>query len=255
MEKEDNKKLHRKRQSGPKFDKKRKRKFQQLGLDDDENVEDARRRNPKAFAFHSAVRMAKQFHRTQDLKARKHHIPLVDRTPLEPPPILVAVVGPPKVGKSTLVSCLVRNFTRQKLSEPKGPITIVSGKKRRLTIMECGNDINSMIDIAKVADLVLLLIDASFGFEMETFEFLNICQVHGFPRLMGVLTHLDAFRNSKQLQKTKKKLKHRFWTEIYQGAKLFYLSGMVNGEYQKQEIHNLGRFISVMKFRPLTWQT
>ena len=34
-----------------------------------------------------------------------------------------------------------------------------------------------MIDIAKVADLILLLIDASFGFEMEIFEFLNICQV------------------------------------------------------------------------------
>ncbi len=43
--------------------------------------------------------------------------------------------------------------------------------------MECNNDINSMIDIAKVADLVLLLTDASFGFEMEIFEFLNICQV------------------------------------------------------------------------------
>ena len=43
--------------------------------------------------------------------------------------------------------------------------------------MECNNDINSMIDIAKIADLVLLLVDASFGFEMEIFEFLNICQV------------------------------------------------------------------------------
>ena len=51
------------------------------------------------------------------------------------------------------------------------------GKKRRITLMECNNDINSMIDIAKVADLVLLLVDASFGFEMEIFEFLNICQV------------------------------------------------------------------------------
>ena len=63
---------------------------------------------------------------------------------------------------------------------------------------------------------VLLLVDASFGFEMETFEFLNICQVHGFPRIMGVLTHLDMFKNNKQLQKTKRRLKHRFWTEIYQ---------------------------------------
>ncbi|NXS63297.1 BMS1 protein, partial [Brachypteracias leptosomus] len=69
---------------------------------------------------------------------------------------------------------------------------LLSGKKRRLTIIECGCDINMMIDLAKVADL---------------------------------------------------------------GAKLFYLSGMVHGEYQKQEIHNLGRFISVMKFRPLAWQT
>jgi ribosome biogenesis protein BMS1 len=30
---------------------------------------------------------------------------------------------------------------------------------------------------------------------------------------------------------------------------------MVEEEYQKMEIHNLCRFISVMKFRPLTWQT
>ncbi|KAI1887223.1 hypothetical protein AGOR_G00203970 [Albula goreensis] len=112
-----------------------------------------------------------------------------------------------------------------------------------------------MIDLAKVADLVLMLIDASFGFEMETFEFLNICQVHGFPRIMGVLTHLDSFKNNKTLRKTKKRLKHRFWTEVYQGAKLFYLSGMVHGEYQTQEVRNLGRFISVMKFRPLVWQT
>ncbi|XP_065376147.1 ribosome biogenesis protein BMS1 homolog isoform X2 [Macaca fascicularis] len=68
----------------------------------------------------------------------------------------------------------------------------MSGKKRRLTIIECGCDINMMIDLAKAADL---------------------------------------------------------------GAKLFYLSGMVHGEYQNHEIHNLGRFITVVKFRPLTWQT
>ncbi|XP_033064925.1 ribosome biogenesis protein BMS1 homolog isoform X2 [Trachypithecus francoisi] len=39
------------------------------------------------------------------------------------------------------------------------------------------------------------------------------------------------------------------------GARLFYFSGMLHGEYQNQEIHNLGHFITVMKFRPLTWQT
>nr|XP_024650183.1 ribosome biogenesis protein BMS1 homolog isoform X2 [Macaca nemestrina] len=100
--------------------------------------------------------------------------------------------GASKVGKSTLIQCLIGNFTRQKLTEIRGPVRIVSGKKRRLTIIECGCDINMMIDLAKVADL---------------------------------------------------------------GAKLFCLSGMVHGEYQNQEMHNLGRFITVMKFRLLTWQT
>jgi ribosome biogenesis protein BMS1 len=61
---------------------------------------------------------------------------------------------------------------------------------------------------------------------------------------MGVLTHLDLFKNKKKLQNTKKKLKHRFWSEIYQGAKLFYFSGLINDKYPKREILNLARFIS-----------
>ena len=121
----------------------------------------------------------------------------------------------------------------------------LSGKKRRITFMECNNDLSSMIDISKVADLVLLMIDASFGFEMETFEFLNITQAHGFPKIIGVLTHLDKFQDNKKLKKTKKTLRHRFWTEIYQGAKLFYFSGLVNGKYPKNEIINIGILILI----------
>lgn len=74
---------------------------------------------------------------------------------------------------------------------------------------------------------------------------------------MGVLTHLDLFKNKTQLKKTKKTLKHRFWTEVYPGSKLFYLSGYhaFTNSYPKNEIHNLARFISVMKFRPTNWRT
>lgn len=71
---------------------------------------------------------------------------------------------------------------------------------------------------------VLLMVDASFGFEMETFEFLNIAQAHGFPKIMGVLTHLDGMKNNKTLTKTKKKLKHRFWKEVYQVILFFTCS-------------------------------
>ncbi|CAK9832115.1 Ribosome biogenesis protein BMS1 homolog [Anthophora retusa] len=241
-------KTHRERNAGRKAEKKKAKKNHDQGLTD-------RQRNPKAFTFNSAIKAERQFRRRQDIETKKQHIPLVDRTPVEPPPILVAVVGPPKVGKSLVIQCLVKSYVKQPLTDILGPVTVVSGKRRRITFMECNNDINSMIDIAKVADLVLLLVDASFGFEMEIFEFLNICQVHGMPRIMGVLTHLDLIKNAKQLKRTKKTLKQRFWTEVYAGAKLFYLSGLVHGEYLRTEVKNLARFISVMKFRPLTWRT
>jgi ribosome biogenesis protein BMS1 len=180
---------------------------------------------------------------------------LVDRTPdADPPPVIVAIVGPPGVGKTTLLKSLVRRYTKQTLNEAKGPITVVSGKKRRLTFIECNTDLNSMIDVGKVADLVLLMIDGSYGFEMETFEFLNVLQSHGFPKVIGILTHLDLIKKAKTLKDTKKALKKRFWTEIYQGAKLFYLSGVINGRYPDTEIMNLSRFVSVMKFRPLIFR-
>lgn len=76
---------------------------------------------------------------------------------------------------------------------------LCAGKKRRITFVECPLDLNGMMDAAKYADLVLLLIDASFGFEMETFEFLNLLQVRGArghaleggaPWLAQVLTRL-----------------------------------------------------------------
>ena len=113
-----------------------------------------------------------------------------------------------------------------------------------------------MVDVSKIADIVLLMIDGNFGFEMETMEFLNVLSASGMPgNVFGILTHLDLFRKPATLKDAKKRLKHRFWSELYQGAKLFYLSGVINGRYPDREVHNLSRFISVMKNpRPLVWR-
>lgn len=211
--------------------------------------------NAKAFAVNAPGKLQRMAMRSSDVNERKLHVPMVDRTPDDdPPPVIVAVVGPPGTGKTTLIKSLVRRLTKTTLNEVKGPITVVSGKRRRLTFMEVNNDLNSMTDAAKIADLVLLLVDGNFGLEMETMEFLNIAQHHGMPRVLGVATHLDLFKSQATLRASKKRLKHRFWTEVYQGAKLFYLSGVLNGRYPDREILNLTRFISVMKFRPLKWR-
>ena len=93
------------------------------------SLEQAKRRNPKAFSIQNPVKAQQDFRRTQDLKEKRIHLPEVDRTPLEPPPIVVALVGPANVGKSLLMKCLIKNFTRQKLTDVRGPVTVVSGTR------------------------------------------------------------------------------------------------------------------------------
>lgn len=214
-------------------------------------------RNVKAFAVANPGRLAKQAIRSSEIKEKRLHVPQVDRLPEEAPPIVVAVVGPPGVGKTTLIKSLIKRYSRQTLSHPTGPLTVVTSKRRRLTFLECPSDsLAAMIDVAKIADIVLLMIDGNYGFEMETMEFLNALSTAGMPgNVFGILTHLDLFKKQSTLKLAKKRLKHRFWSELYQGAKLFYLSGVINGRYPDREVHNLSRFLSVMKNpRPLIWR-
>jgi ribosome biogenesis protein BMS1 len=56
---------------------------------------------------------------------------------------------------------------------------------------------------------------------------------HGFPHVIGVLTHLDFFKDNKQLKKTKKKFKKRFEYEVGGNYKLFNLARYDNGLYEK----------------------
>ena len=253
------KKGHRAPQSGPKA----RRKKERLSRKNDVSGAGPSPQGPnlKAFGYKSANKAHAQQQRKLDSEHRKHHVPMINRSEAlggtDPPPIMIAVAGPKGCGKTSVIKALVKHFTNHNLSADSsaaGPITVVSGKNRRLTFFECGSDLFSMMDLAKTADLILLVVDGHFGFEMETFEFLNIAQVHGFPKVMGILTHLDQFTSGKALKNVKTQLKQRFWKEIYDGAKMFYFSGMKYGKYLKNEVKNLARFISVMKFRPLVWR-
>jgi len=177
-----------------------------------------------------------------------------------PPPRLIAIAGPPQSGKSTIIKNLITHYTKRKFKQIDSPITIVksnnSGVSQKLTFLEVGSDLSSMIDTIKVVDILIIVIHAYRGLEMETFEMLNLAQSIGMPKVMGVLTHLDLLRDGKSLKSSKKLIKSRFWTEVYQGAKLFYLSGLTtSGNYLSREILNFARFLAVAKPKPVNWQS
>ena len=264
-------KPHRKPQAGRSFDKKHSRDLTRKQAT-------TAKKNPHAFSVQSTVRAARSQRRNLDLATRRQHLPIhshvtADATTtttttaaaaaaaaastVDPPPFLVTVIGPKGTGKSSIIMSLVKHYTGHSipLAHLRGPITLLTASNRRITLIEAQPTLSSIIDLSKAADLVLLTVDASFGFEMETFETLNALKQHGLPKVMGVLTHLDQFHTNKQINTVKRKMKHRFWTEICDGAKLFYLSGIINGKYLKREVSNLARFISVMKYRPLEFRS
>ncbi len=134
----------------------------------------------------------------------------LDFDPSKNAPKLVVVQGPPKSGKTTLIRSLIKHYTNQNVADPKGPITVKTSKKQRVTFIECSNDLSQTLDMAKIPDVVFTMIDISIGFEMETFEFLSMLQIHGFPRCVGVATHLDFYKDNDRKKKVKKSVRRRF---------------------------------------------
>jgi hypothetical protein len=113
------------------FEKKKKKDKSKRGLS-------TAKSNPKAFAFNSGRNASKQIRRNSEKEQKRLHVPLVDRSSAaeEPPPIIVAVTGPPgvrhlqagvafavgldtllQVGKTTVIRSLIKHYTKHNLSE------------------------------------------------------------------------------------------------------------------------------------------
>ena len=168
-------------------------------------------------------------------------------TEIDEPPLIIMVQGGHSSGKTTLIKSLVKYYTNQNISSFKGSITVRNSKNQRLTFIECPNDISSLDDCSKIVDVAILLIDARVGFEMETFEFISLLKNHGFTQIMGVITHMDDFRQNKSLSKYKKQIKKRFIKDATDKSKLFYLFGIKNNLYIKLQLHTMARYLKVIK--------
>ena len=128
-------KPHRAPRAGAKHAKKRAKGTG--GGGDGNGGDDGRRgNNPRAFIFSGAKKAKKARTVAIEKAERKLRAPVRELGEgEEPPPFVVVVQGPPGVGKTTLVRSLVKHYTRHALNEIKGPLTLVTGKKRRIQIL------------------------------------------------------------------------------------------------------------------------
>jgi ribosome biogenesis protein BMS1 len=61
-----------------------------------------------------------------------------------------------QVGKTSLIKGLVKHYTKQNLNDPRGPITVVTGKKRRITLLECPPDLPGVLFVLLCCNIVIL---------------------------------------------------------------------------------------------------
>eukprot|EP00960_Hanusia_phi_P026321 746193-Hanusia_phi.AAC.6 len=219
----DKKKSHRARQAGSKANKKKAKKERREGKTL------AKGQNPKAFGRSSAGITARiQQARKAEIHEKKLHVPLTDRSYLaeDPPPIVVAVVVRTSQGGQDDIDpipCQALHTAQPQPSAGAGHAGVGQEQEadyHRMRQRPCLDDGRGKVggpdpphggwQVCLLAERVateLTFCVISFGFEMETFEFLNILQAHGFPKILGILTHLDHFRDNKKLRKTKKRMK------------------------------------------------
>ena len=189
----------------------------------------------------------KEEEKIEEIKEPKKDNKVKYYTEVDEPPLIIMIQGGHLSGKTTLIKSLVKYYTNQNITSFKGSITVRNTKNQRLTFIECPNDISSLDDCSKIVDVAILLIDARVGFEMETFEFISLLKNHGFTQIMGVITHMDDFRQNKSLSKYKKQIKKRFIKDATDKSKLFYLYGIKNNLYIKLQLHTMARYLKVIK--------
>ncbi|XP_028106594.1 ribosome biogenesis protein BMS1 homolog [Camellia sinensis] len=71
----------------------------------------------KAFAFSSTVKAKRLQSRASEKEQWRLYVPTIDRSIGEPAPYVVVVQGPPQVGKSLLIKCLVKHYTKHNLPD------------------------------------------------------------------------------------------------------------------------------------------
>lgn len=87
---------------------------------------------------------------------------------------MIAIIGCGQSGKTTLTKAIAKSISGKSITSPCGPITLSVSATKRITLFDCPTSLTAILDVARVVDLVILVIDCSKGIETDIYEYLNI---------------------------------------------------------------------------------
>eukprot|EP00917_Polyrhabdina_sp_WS-2016_P002590 GHVP01005594.1.p1 GENE.GHVP01005594.1~~GHVP01005594.1.p1 ORF type:complete len:830 (+),score=184.57 GHVP01005594.1:66-2555(+) len=169
-------------------------------------------------------------------------------------PPLIVIFGSKGSGKSTLLRSLIKRFTKQTPKNISGPVTVITDKSHRVTLLECKPDLTSMIDASKIADLVIFTIDITVGIQTEVLEFAALLKAHGMPKSFLVITNTDNILKNEKRKEPIKKIKETFIRNIGPVTKPVLLKGLEKTTYKENDLLILARNIIASKPFNLTWK-
>ena len=151
------------------------------------------------------------------------------------------------------------------LCPPAGSSSNLGSKKQRLIFLEINrNDVYSILDAGKVADLCMMVMSASGADETLLkvdpehnsgaidalgYKALGLLRSQGTPSLIGVLQHVEKISSKKQSQI--KRLFLRYFVSEFTDKHKFMC---VNALTETQDINALLRQVAVTHPEPITWR-
>lgn len=115
---------------------------------------------------------------------------------------LVSLGDIPEIGK--LQNLLLAHCGQEEREENDTTATTFSlDAKQRMTLLTVPRDVTALLDIAKVADIILLCVPADTGIDTLGETFVSLLKAQGLPNIFGILVGLEAIPEKKR-HETKK---------------------------------------------------
>ena len=167
----------------------------------------------------------------------------------ESAPKLISFVN---LGKEKTNVNLLRNQLLEYLGEgtsfaADGPVTIRSKKyKTRFTLFHTSEEIYYIMDISKIADIIIFVIHAEEGITEEGKKLISILKAQGIGAVFPIVQGLNAM-DKKRAKIVHKQLLYEFQREFPSVAKLMSLD-------DKSEVEQVVRFLDLTKLHDVDWR-